>query len=271
VERRYLAARFSGAACFAEQAGSLTLNRINLPMVEPQPLEDEHLVLRLEIAGVGSADASASVVELVVPHGFSLKLDDSEMRRVLRILASCRKREELESGPRTVALQWLDPRDMLKVQGGDEESRLSNTAYERVRTMTGPEKIQLALRSHSRAERLALIKDPNKALQVNVIENPDLTLDEVIYLASYPQANPEVLRRISKHKEWPRRTRILNALINNPKTPKEVAVSLMSALPTPTIEKMAFDNSVPRYLMKAAQDLAMKRKGGPSRIRRRRH
>ena len=64
--------------------------------------------------------------------------------------------------------------------------------------LTLQEKMQLAL-TGDREQRLAMLRDVNKALHPLVLKNSRLALEEVQWAARSPQLNPEALKLIAEH------------------------------------------------------------------------
>ena len=128
----------------------------------------------------------------------------------------------------------------------------SATLYDRIRTMTAAEKMQLALKG-DRSARLLLLKDMNKVIHTFVVQNPKITLDEVRYVAGYRQANPDALKYISEQREWMINPGVVAALVCNPKTPAIIALKLLEKLPMGELRRLAKSDNVPRAVQLAAR------------------
>jgi hypothetical protein len=97
--------------------------------------------------------------------------------------------------------------------------------------MTVAEKIRFAMKADKTARSL-LIKDPNKQVALAVVESPKITEQEVESIAQSRNVSEDVLRAISKKKEWLKNYSIVHALVSNPKTPVGIAVSLLPNIRT---------------------------------------
>lgn len=160
--------------------------------------------------------------------------------------------DQQDPPPRPVAGE-----DLPKEEGTDaaDAAEAARTLLDRIRKMGFNEKVQLAQKGDS-ASRLLLIKDVNKQLQPLVLMNPQITIDEIRYLAGYRQANPEALTIIAKNKEWVRHQAVVMALVRNPKTPLITATHLLDRLPLGEIRRLGKAMDVPVAVQKAARKKA---------------
>ncbi|MGH1346299.1 MAG: hypothetical protein ACRBN8_32330 [Nannocystales bacterium] len=132
-----------------------------------------------------------------------------------------------------------------------DESKTGNLRL-RITRMSSLEKQDLAL-TGNRLERLALLKDSNKALHALVLKNRKISSDEVRMLAGFRNANPQALQKIAGNSEWVRDGRIVSALVGNPKTPPQIAVRLLDRLPSAELRRLARATDVPPAISKAAR------------------
>ena len=135
--------------------------------------------------------------------------------------------------------QWLDHdgRGMVLLQTGapaQEAAAVSIRTSEdgvahRIRGMNVAEKIQFALKADKEA-RSILFKDSNKQVSLAVLSSPKLTEDEVVMMAQSRSVSDEVLRCIRKNRQWMKNYAVVLALVNNPKSPISIAMSLLPQL-----------------------------------------
>jgi hypothetical protein len=97
--------------------------------------------------------------------------------------------------------------------------------------MTVSEKIRFAMNADKTARSL-LIKDPNKQVAMAVVESPKITEQEIESIAQSRNVSEDILRAISKKREWLKNYTIAHALVGNPKTPVGIAVSIVPTLKT---------------------------------------
>lgn len=99
----------------------------------------------------------------------------------------------------------------------------------KIQKLSVSERIHLAMRG-GREIRSILLKDPNKEVMYSALANQKITESEIEILARNRSTPEEVLRRITKNREWMKSYAINLALVTNPKTPAGLAVGLISVL-----------------------------------------
>lgn len=124
------------------------------------------------------------------------------------------------------------------------------TAAERIRRLSVPEKVALAL-AGDREERFALLRDPNKTVHLYVLKNPRIGLDEVQYAAKNPALSPDALKHMADHREWGADQAVRLALVRNARTPTSVALRLLPLLPEREIRVFAKGNGRPEIVQAA--------------------
>lgn len=128
------------------------------------------------------------------------------------------------------------------------------SVYRRIQVMTVAEKIQFALRADKEA-RSILYKDSNRQVALAVLGSPKLTEDEVVMMAQSRNVSDEVLRVISKNREWMKNYSIVLGLVNNPKTPIGIALAQISHLKPQDLTILAKHRGVAESLRSAANRL----------------
>ncbi len=109
------------------------------------------------------------------------------------------------------------------------QSDTDETVYQMIQQMTVSEKVRFAMKA-DKAARSLLIKDPNKQVALAVVESPKITEQEVESIAQSRNVSEDVIRAISKKRDWLKNYAIIRALINNPKTPVGIATTLLPQL-----------------------------------------
>jgi hypothetical protein len=100
------------------------------------------------------------------------------------------------------------------------------TLLQKISKMTPSEKIKTALTGNME-ERLLLIRDSNKLVARAVLGSPKLTDQEIENIASMKNVTEEILRLISMNRKFMRTYAVVRQLINNPRTPIDVGMSLL--------------------------------------------
>jgi len=145
--------------------------------------------------------------------------------------------EELDSGYRAIKIE-------------------SMTAM--VSRMDVSDKIKLALIGNKEARGL-LIKESNKVVVKNVLENPRLTDDEIVVYAGNKNLAGEVARIISGKKQFLKSYRVRCALVKNPKTPVPQVMKLMPGLPDHELRDIARSTGVAGVVKSTARRLLTQR------------
>lgn len=145
---------------------------------------------------------------------------------------------------------------------GDEHRRKQakpQNLLQRIQMLSVGERLQLALKG-GREIRSILIKDSNKQVMLSVLDNQKITDSEVELIARSRQMPEEVLRTISKNREWLKNYAISFALVTNPKTPPGIAMTLISGLKIKDLLLLDKNRNVPELVRSAAKRLLAARK-----------
>lgn len=269
-----LTVRFEGWVDLSAQRAHLERAGLFVPVPDPLPEPFSELTVRVVAPDGQQVELEARVVQIAPQAGVALALSDAG--RAQAALAPMLEAAALavasgqNAGAQQVIVAWAQE-DAAAVPRGDGEAEAAPgagsqarggaageedaaTLHERVRGLSTAEKMRTA-RHGDRAERLILMKDPNKTIQLHLIQNKRITIDEVRYLAAYRQANPEVLSRIAESREWMQHPGIVTALVNNPKTPSRIAVRLLRNLPQSELRRIAKSPNSPRAVAMAARKI----------------
>ena len=110
-----------------------------------------------------------------------------------------------------------------------EENKERVTLLQRVSRMSSAEKIKAALTGNQEERRL-LIRDSNKVVARAVLQSPKLSGMEVESFAAMTNVTEEVLRLIAVSRKFIKSYNVVRSLINNPRLPIDVGVSLLNRL-----------------------------------------
>jgi len=143
------------------------------------------------------------------------------------------------------ALQSPTTEDAMREQEEKE------SVFRRIQVMTVAEKIQFALRTDKEG-RSILFKDSNRQVALAVLGSPKLTEEEVVLMAQSRNVSEEVLRVISKNRQWMKNYSIIVGLVNNPKTPISIALAQLSRLKQQDLAVLARSRSVSEALRSGA-------------------
>ncbi|MCX6555764.1 MAG: hypothetical protein NTZ12_12270, partial [Candidatus Aminicenantes bacterium] len=128
----------------------------------------------------------------------------------------------------------LNELDTIIAQEQSEDGSLSPvtikqqmmTSLQRINHMSIAQRIHLAL-TGNKTERLILIKDANRMVQMAVIESPKMADDEVLIHTRNLSLSGEIVAKIANNRDWTKNYSIVMALVQNPKTPVSRAIGFM--------------------------------------------
>ena len=103
------------------------------------------------------------------------------------------------------------------------------TLLQRLGRMTASERVKTAF-TGGREERAVLIRDGARVVQNAVLASHKLTEPDVDLFASAKNVHDNVLREISRNRRFMRNYSVMRNLVQNPKTPVDVALPLVKML-----------------------------------------
>jgi hypothetical protein len=119
--------------------------------------------------------------------------------------------------------------EIVKVKKSPEVR--TQSILQKIQKLSVSNKIHLALRG-GKEIRSILLRDPSKEVVLTVLENPKLTETEIELISKSRSIPDEVLRKITKKREWMRNYNVVLGLVTNPKTPPGISVVLVNELKT---------------------------------------
>jgi hypothetical protein len=209
------------------------LVRVDLTDVErDQPVELEI------VTPVGRLTLRATVLQNLPGAGLAIALDGAE----LRPLAEVARRAPEAPGPA--------PRfERLPVA---DEPASGSTADPASHAQQQAKKIQLALHG-DKNQRMAILRENNKLLHGYVLRNPQIQLDEIVFIAKQTTAAVELLTAIANRREWIERPEVAIALVRNPKTPIPLAVRMLDHVGAAELRNLAKQSNVRDAIQRAAR------------------
>ena len=132
-----------------------------------------------------------------------------------------------------------------------EEEKERRSIFERLYTMTAPEKMMEALKG-GREARLMLIRDRNRTVWSAVLSSPKMNDSDAEFIAKMRNVAPDVLREISKNRQWVKKYSFAHELVKNPKTPPEVSTKLLLKLKDRDLKGLIRDRNVPEQVRRIA-------------------
>ena len=135
---------------------------------------------------------------------------------------------------------------------------------QKIASMTIGKRIKLAYLGNTEVRKL-LLRDRNKTVAVAVVKSGRLSDSEAAMAASNKNLHMDVLREIAGNREFLRKYPVKVALVNNPKCPVGVAVSLVGSLQRADLVSLGRNKGVPSVVSKMALKIVKQRVGGPER------
>jgi len=128
------------------------------------------------------------------------------------------------------------------------------TALQRINHMSISQRIRLAL-TGNKTERLILIKDANRMVQLAVIESPKMADDEVLIHTRNLSLSGEIIGKIANNRDWTKNYTIILALVQNPKTPINRSISFIKQLHARDLKLLIRDRNINPVIRNLATNL----------------
>ncbi len=130
----------------------------------------------------------------------------------------------------------------------------AKTTLQRINLMGVSDRVKLAL-TGNKTERLILIKDPNKLVQTAVLDSPKMADDEVLIHVRNLSLPGEIIGKIANNREWTKNYTIIMALVENPKTPVNRAISFIKQLHDRDLKMLSKDRNISPVIRVVAENL----------------
>src|SRR5580658_8883505 len=126
-----------------------------------------------------------------------------------------------------------------------------DNALQKINRLDVKGRIQLALKGN-KEERSLLIRDGTKVVALAVLEAPKLSDGEVEKFASQKNVLESVLRQIPMKRRFMKNYKVVRNLVANPRTPMDLALSLMKHLLATDLKNIGTNKDVPETVRKLA-------------------
>ena len=188
--------------------------------------------------------------------------EDEELARQVTL------KQELEQAAAEAALEQLGvvalSAEEEQAQGPADDPEMEQkrqSITQQMAKMGVAKKIEWANKKGNREVRTLLLRDPNKLVQLAVIQSPRITEGEVSKVAMSRTSPNEVLQYIYNNRQLMKNYLIKINIISNPKVPVGVSMRFLSGLRMAEVKALAKNKNVPQGLATAAKKL-MEKKGG---------
>ena len=165
-----------------------------------------------------------------------------------------------ESDPEIVAV--LEGRDSIELESDllaePVPPERKEALWTKIRALPVASRIKLALVGNKEARQI-LARDSVKLVQVCILKNPRVTLEEALAMAKNRSAHAELLRIVADQREWVRNYSVRLALVQNPKTPLQIALGLINGIHERDVRLLARSKNISSVLQAQAKRLLLRR------------
>ena len=133
-----------------------------------------------------------------------------------------------------------------------QEPQRQTTLLQRTHLMSVVQKVTAALIG-TQEERMILVRDSNKLVARAVMQSPKLSEHEVENYASMKDVCEEALRLIAQNRKFVKMYVVVRALVNNPRTPIDVGLTLLKRTHDQDLKKLILNRNVSDVIRHAAQ------------------
>ena len=134
----------------------------------------------------------------------------------------------------------------------EEEKKL--TILQRITGMSVAERVKTAFIGN-KEERMILIRDNARVVQNAVLSSPKVTDPEVETFASAKNVHENVLREIARNRRFIKNYAVQRNLVNNPKTPVEISLTLVRNLMVYDLKSLQRSRNVSETIRNIAKKL----------------
>jgi len=141
----------------------------------------------------------------------------------------------------------------------EEENEGDNKAlWSKIGKMPIVQKVRLALLGNDFV-RSMLIRDSRRIVFMAVLNSPKTSEKEIVSFAKNRALDDEIVRTISKNRDWTKLYEVRHSLIKNPKCPPAVAMNFLRTLNPRDVRNLSHSHDVPGYVVRAAKRLIQQR------------
>jgi len=110
-------------------------------------------------------------------------------------------------------------------------------------------------RTHRRELILMMLRDPHPDVVAILLDNPHVTENDIVRVASMRPAVPDSLALVAMHAKWAVRHAIKRSLVLNPATPLAHAIRIATTLRANDLAELAGDHTLPEPLRRHAAEV----------------
>jgi hypothetical protein len=124
--------------------------------------------------------------------------------------------------------------------------------YKQLSLLSTQEKMKLAKQANQPTRRI-LIRDKEKRIHLNIVQNPKLSDAEMIEYTGIATLSPGAIRWISTQLKFMKLPQVVSNLVSNPMTPSDLSLKLVSKLSIGELRRIAKSNNIRETVRRAAR------------------
>jgi hypothetical protein len=205
---------------------------------------------KIEVSGIPAfKEAAAAIANELIPEAtIEPNFDDVQFQETERIAASIELDPEQE-----------DTHEIDEETGEEVAVAKVKPLYAQLAELSVSQRIRRG-QVGSAADRLILVRDPDRRVAVSAVKNPNVQEAEIVRIASSRAVSEDVLRVIASSREWTRQHQIKLSLVMNPRCPFAFAAKLVPHLRDHELKAIARSKNVTGAVATAAKQ-QLERKG----------
>lgn len=141
-----------------------------------------------------------------------------------------------------------------RTASGERDAEQTGLSETQIRSLPIPVRLKLS-RGASRSLRSILVRDPNPQVAVSVLKNNPISEQEIEILCHNRSICEDVLEEIARHREWVRKPQVVNAMVQNPRTPSPIALRFIPRLSVRELRDLSRNRNVPEVIRSRAMGL----------------
>ena len=150
-----------------------------------------------------------------------------------------------------------EPKEDEELDADGKRKRL--TIQQQIQKLSIAKKIEWANKKGNKEVRTILLRDPNKLVQLAVVQSPRITDGEIAKIANSRTSPHEVLQHIYNNRLLTKNYTIKVSLVNNPKVPVAVGMRFLSLLRQSELKSLSKNRNVSHALQTQAKKLLEKK------------
>jgi hypothetical protein len=154
-----------------------------------------------------------------------------------------------EAGIAPAAAPMSEDEKNMKMREAEAKTRVRQSTLQKISKLKVGDRVQLAMKG-SKDERFILIRDGSKVVSSAVLQSPKLSDVEVETFAGMKNVQESVLRDIARSKKFVKNYSVIRALVNNPRCPLDIGLTLMNHLLVNDLKALSINKNVPDTLRK---------------------